>query len=88
VVVVDGLAFVRSVRGDRGHWFQAALDNPEGVVLYLDRRSVPALVRVANDDKSIERCTAGLRAKYARDASLRTMVRPEVLETTLLLEPR
>jgi hypothetical protein len=88
VVVVDGRVFVRSVRGDRGHWFQAALDDPESIVLLVDRRAIPTGAQLATDETSIERCSAGLRAKYARDPSLRSMLRPQVLETTLLLEPR
>lgn len=88
VVVVDNLVFVRSVRGDRGHWFQAAVDDPEGVVLHVDRQSIPVRAQLAADEESIERCSAGLQAKYAGDPAVRSMVRPEVLETTVLLEPR
>ena len=88
VVVDDNEVFVRSVRGDRGHWFQAALDRPAEVELIADRRRIPVRVVQATDDESIARCSSALAAKYAGDPATKSMVRAEVLGTTLRLEPR
>ncbi len=88
VVVDGGEVFVRSVRGDRGHWYQAALDAPEQVVLTVDGREMPVRVALTDDDASIKRCSDGLELKYRTDPALASMVRPHVLATTLRLEPR
>ena len=88
IVVDAGDVFVRSVRGERGHWFQAALDDPNGVALIVDGVQIPVRAELARDLASIERCSAALRAKYRPGGSLDSMVQPEVLETTLRLEPR
>jgi hypothetical protein len=88
-VVVDGQdVFVRSVRGDRGHWFQAALDSPDSVVLYAAGSPIPTRPRLVTDAAAIERCSDALERKYGSDPSVRSMLRPRVLDTTLLLEPR
>lgn len=89
VAVDGGEVFVRSVRGDRGHWFQAALDRPDEVALLVNQRHIPAHAVAAFDDASIARCSAGLRRKYGeRTQSARSMLREQVLGTTLRLEPR
>jgi hypothetical protein len=88
-VVVDGAeAFVRSVRGDRGHWYQAAVDAPDGVQIHADARSIPVRVVLADDQESIDRCSAALRRKYRPGGSLDSMLVDKTLGTTLRLEPR
>jgi hypothetical protein len=42
----------------------------------------------ADDPESVERCTAGFRAKYADSSSLGSMIRDEIADTTVRLEPR
>lgn len=88
VMVDDGDVFVRSVRGERGHWFQAALDAPDHVALVVDGRRVPVAVQLASDHDSIARCTRALKAKYRPGASLRSMIQPYNLASTLRLLPR
>jgi hypothetical protein len=89
IVVDDGEVFVRSVRGDRGHWFQAAIDRPEDVALLVDKRRIPVVAVAAFDEDSIARCSAGFRRKYGeRTQSARSMLLDQVLATTLRLEPR
>lgn len=89
VVVDDGEAFVRSWLGERGQWFQAALDRPDGVAIVVDGRRIPVTAVLADDDESIARCSAALVRKYgSRSQSARSMIRPEVLHTTVRLEPR
>ena len=86
IMVDDGEVFVRSVRGERGKWYQRALQNPEVAVRVagetIDARAVPA-----SDPTSIERTSKALRRKYPKGRSLDSMLQAEVLETTLRLDP-
>jgi hypothetical protein len=86
IMTDDEDVFVRSVRGDRGHWFQAALEDPS-VVVHVGDRAVDARAIPATDEDSIARCSAALERKYAGDASLGLMLEPKTLGTTLRLEP-
>jgi len=88
LIVDRGEVFVRSWRGDRGQWYQAALDAPTEVTLHVVGRSIPVSVVQATDETSVDRCSAALERKYAGDPSTPSMVRPGVLGTTLRLEPR
>jgi hypothetical protein len=86
VVVDDGEVFVRSVRGESGRWYQRALADPEVTLRVGDDR--PRFRAVPADDAaSVERVSQALRRKYPPGGSLDRMLRPEVLGTTLHLEP-
>ena len=86
-VVVDGdEVFVRSYQGERGHWYQRALSD-EAVALHVGGRRIPARAVPAVDADSVSRTSEGFRRKYPRSRSTDAMVRPEVLATTLRLEP-
>ncbi|MGI8928339.1 MAG: DUF2255 family protein [Candidatus Limnocylindrales bacterium] len=89
-IVVDGDGvYVRSVRGDRGHWYQSASERPHQVALRAAGRVIPVRAVHAADEESIRIASAGFEAKYSRSrASLLSMVQPNTLETTLRLEPR
>jgi hypothetical protein len=89
-VVVDAdEVFVRSWKGDRGYWYQAALDRPDELALIVDGQRLPVRAVLANDEASIARCSDGLSKKYRRSAaSLAGMLLARVLPTTLRLEPR
>ena len=80
--------YVRSWKGERGHWYQAALDSPDDVALTLRGMRLPIVVRIADDDDSIERCSRALQRKYAGDPSTPSMLKPYNLATTLRLVPR
>jgi hypothetical protein len=86
VVVDDGDVFVRSVRGESGKWYQRARAEPDVTLRVGDDRirftAVPAW-----DAESVERVSAALRRKYPPGGSVDSMLHPEVLGTTLLLEP-
>ena len=86
VVVDDGDVFVRSVRGESGKWYQRARAEPDVTLRVGDDRirfkAVPAW-----DAESVERVSAALRRKYPTGGSVDSMLHPEVLGTTLLLEP-
>ena len=87
-VVDAGEVFVRSWNGDRGYWYQAALDRPDELALIVDGERLPVRAVPANDESGMARCSAGLSKKYRRDGSLPGMLLPRVLPTTLRLEPR
>jgi hypothetical protein len=86
-VVDDGEVFVRSWKGDRGYWYQAALDRPAELALIVEGDRLPVRAVTANDEDGVSRCSAGLSKKYRRDSSLSGMLLPRVLPTTLRLEP-
>jgi hypothetical protein len=86
VVVDDGEVYVRSVRGEQGRWYQACVANST-VAVIVDGKRLVATAIPANDPDSIDRVSAALERKYARDPGLKPMLKPEALETTLRLEP-
>jgi hypothetical protein len=88
VVVDDGEVFVRSWKGDRGYWYQAAVDRPDELALIVNGERLPVRAVAANDDEGIARCSAGLSKKYRKSKSLDGMLLPRVLPTTLRLDPR
>ena len=89
-IVVDGdRVYVRSVRGDRGQWYQSVSERPDEAALHVGDTVIPVRAVPAVDEESIARCSAGLESKYGRSrASLLSMLQPSTLETTLLLQPR
>lgn len=88
VVVDRDEALVRSVRGDRGQWFQAALDRPNDVSLEVDSQQIPVTAILASDEGSAVRCSAALQKKYGRSMSLQSMLQAHNLHTTIRLVPR
>jgi len=85
-VVVDGQrVYVRSVRGEVARWYREAIARAE-VALHLAGRRIAMRVEPAADEASVAACSAGLRRKYRADHSLRAMLMPDVLGTTLVLE--
>lgn len=89
VVVADDHVYVRSVRGDRGYWYQSALERPDEVALRAGDRDIPVRAVSAADADSVAKVSAALEAKYGRSrGSFQSMIRPHTLETTIRLEPR
>lgn len=89
VVVVDGNVYVRSYLGPSGHWYQALLRHPTGV-LHVDGRDVPFRAVRVDDQGEIARVSEAYRRKYERNWPKESakMLRDEVLSTTLRLEPQ
>jgi hypothetical protein len=86
-VVVDGDdVFVRSWRGVTARWFREALANPD-IAVHIDGRRIPARAVPARDPDSIARTSAGLERKYDGDSATPSMVRAEILDTTMRLDP-
>jgi hypothetical protein len=86
-VVEDGQVYIRSLRGASGRWYRELIANPEAAVL-VDGESVPVRGVQASDAESVERASAGLRRKYADSSALDSMLKDEILDTTVRLEPR
>jgi hypothetical protein len=86
-VVVDAdEVYVRSVDGPEGHWHRRILANPEAAV-HVGSRSVPVRAIPVGDPDTVKRVSDGYLRKYASSEYAPTMVRDEILGTTLRLEP-
>ena len=87
-VVVDGGAFVRSVRGGKGRWYREASANPDVTLRVVDRR-VPVRAVPETDARTIEKVSGAIREKYGASfpGPTAAMVRKGVLATTLRLLP-
>jgi hypothetical protein len=86
IVVDNGSAYVRSVRGPAGRWYRELLANPAGA-LHVDGRRIPVTAIPAADPDSVERVSAALRRKYKGVTGLAPMLKPQTFPTTLRLEP-
>jgi hypothetical protein len=86
-VVEKGEVYVRSLRGKSGRWYRELMANPTAV-LHASGESIPVSASAATDDESVERATAGFRRKYADSPYMDSMIREEILDTTVRLEAR
>jgi hypothetical protein len=86
-VVEDGDVYVRSWRGPGARWYREAVANPE-VAIQIRKERLPARAVPATDPGSVARASRGLERKYAGDPAAKSMVRDEILDTTLRLEGR
>ena len=84
-VVVDGDVFVRSWRGPGARWYRETLANPD-VAIQIRKDRMPARAVPATDADSVARASAGLERKYAGDPAVASMVRDEILGTTLRID--
>ena len=87
IVVSDGDVYVRSVRGDGGHWYQRALADPQ-VAIHVDGERIEFRAAPVESGDEIEAVSEALRNKYPAGGSLDRMTAPSVLDTTLRLEPK
>jgi hypothetical protein len=81
-VVVDGEAYVRSYRGERGAWYRRALHEGR-----IEIEGIEARVEPERDPQINDRISDAFRAKYGARSpgSTDAMVTPEVVATTLRL---
>lgn len=87
IVVVDGVLYVRSVRGAKGRWYRELLARGEGAVVAAGKR-VPVRATKDSSPAGIEAVSEALRRKYPRSGqSLASMLRADVLDTTVRLDP-
>jgi hypothetical protein len=87
-IVVSGTeVFVRSVRGAKGRWYRdLATGGPATLEFNGEQLAVQAVP--ATDAGSTERASHELLSKYRSSPYAASIVRPEVLETTLRLDPQ
>ena len=87
VVVDDNNVYVRSVRGRNGRWYQEITANPDAAIHVDGQRLVVYAVPVT-DEALIARVSNSYLRKYRGSPFVNSLVREEVLPTTLRLEPR
>ena len=86
VVVDDHKVYVRSFRGEKGRWYQEIMASPNGAI-HMDGQRLPVHAIPVTDEETITRVSKEILRKYHNSNSARSMVREEVLPTTLRLEP-
>lgn len=87
IVVVDDTPYVRSVRGPRGRWWRELMRTRRGAI-HVGGRRIPVRAIRVSDAAENGRVSEAIEDKYRRPvASVRAMVRAEVLPTTARLEP-
>ena len=87
VVVADDEVFLRSVHGSKGRWYRDLATGGSATLEFAGRRlAVQALP--ASDTASITRASDEYLRKYQPSPYAQSIVRAEVLPTTLRLEPR
>jgi hypothetical protein len=87
LVVADDEVFVRSVRGIKGRWYKD-LATGGSATLELSGRRLAVQAFPANDAQSVARASHEYLRKYQPSPYAQSIVRAEVLPTTLRLEPR
>ena len=87
MVVADDEVFVRSVRGGKGRWYRD-LTAGGSATLEFAGRELAVQAYPSSDAGSIERASREYLRKYQPSPYAQSMVRDEVLSTTLRLEPR
>jgi hypothetical protein len=86
IVVVDGVPYVRSVRGERGVWFRRLLES--GATIHVGARRIDVSATRVADDAVNAAVSEAIQEKYTRPrSSVLAMIRPEVLPTTARLDP-
>jgi len=86
-VVADDEVFVRSVRDSKGRWYRDLAAGGSATLEFAGRR-LAVQAYPASDAGSIERASPEYLRKYQPSPYAQSMVRDEVLPTTLRLEPR
>jgi hypothetical protein len=86
VVVAGDDVSVRSVRGNAGRWYQEIKANPRAVV-HINGQRIQVRAVPVTDNTMIARVSDAYQRKYQGFAEMPSMVRNEILPTTLCLEP-
>jgi hypothetical protein len=87
VAVADDEVFVRSVRGTKGRWYSDLAAGGPATLEFAGRRLAVQAIP-ASDPDAIDRASREYLRKYRPSPYAQSIVRPEVLPTTLRLEPR
>ena len=86
IVSVGTELFVRSFLGPAAAWYKSVLAKGEATLEH-DRRKVPVRVTLVTDRATIDAVSQAYLAKYASSSYAPKMVRDEILQTTLKLQP-
>ena len=87
IVVVDGVPYVRSVRGPQGRWYRELIARGEGAIVAGGKRT-PVKATHDRTKTAIDGTSDALRRKYkSSGGSLASMLRPDVIDTTVRLDP-
>jgi hypothetical protein len=87
-VVVDSShrVLIRSHRGAGARWYREAVAAGRATLLFAGV-TLPVRVEDATDPDRVATCSVELERKYAGDPSMPSMLRDEILDTTLELHP-
>ena len=86
IVVCDATVFVRSVKGPKGRWYRDMATGSAGRLSFDGSSAAVRAVPVA-DEEAITLVSQAYLDKYGPSQWAEAMVRPEVLGTTLRLQP-
>ena len=87
VAVAEQDVFVRSARGARGRWYRDLLADGRATLEVAGRRLAVQVIP-SGDAQSIDRASRAFLGKYEPSPYAPTIVKADVLPTTLRLEPR
>jgi hypothetical protein len=87
VAVAGEDVFVRSARGAKGRWYKDLLADRRATLEVAGRRLAVQAIP-ADDAQSIERASRAFLGKYEPSPYAPSIVKADVLPTTLRLEPR
>jgi hypothetical protein len=87
VAVADDEVFVRSVHGTKGRWYRDLAAGGPATLEFAGRRLAVQAIP-ASDPTAVDRVSREYLRKYQPSPYAQSMVRSEVLATTLRLEPR
>ena len=87
VVAADDAVYVRSVKGAKGRWYRDLAADGRAT-LQVGDKNIPVQAMPATDDQSVASASAAFLTKYQGSSYVGSIVRTEVLSTTLRLEPR
>jgi hypothetical protein len=87
VAVADDEVFVRSVQGGKGRWYRDLVAGGRATLELAGRRLAVQAIP-ATDPAAIDRASREYLRKYQPSPYAPAMVKPEILSTTLRLEPR
>lgn len=86
IVVAGDDVCVRSVRGNAGRWYQEIKANPNAALHFDGQRMLVRAIPIT-DDAMMARVSDEYRRKYRSSSAMPSMVRSDILSTTLRLEP-
>jgi hypothetical protein len=87
VVVADEEVFVRSFRGAKGRWYRDLAAGGPATLEFGARRLAVQAVPVG-DETAMARASREYLTKYGSSSYAQAMVGPDLLSTTLRLDPR